>query len=310
VHISVHLDQGATTVDVEAKDVAGAQEILQRGRAIVQEGQQLEGIANFNAFHTQRLEKLRAPDGWLTLVGLLWLHEGENRVGASEQLRLPEGWPPRLGVFTRRGDRISFAAATDVPITLDGKSFAGGEIAVTAEGESDPLLIGARRLNVIRRGDRFGLRLRDPASPVRANFRDIPTYPPNAAWRLTARFERGPPGRTLDIQNVLGQVQAMASPGTAVFELAGQTYRLSPVMEDPQHLFFVFGDLTNADATYGAGRFLTTDLPRNGRVVLDFNQAINPPCAFTTYATCPIPPKENRLPIRVEAGELKIGEPH
>ncbi len=180
---------------------------------------------------------------------------------------------------------------------------------MTAEGESDPLLIGARRLTVIRRGDRLGLRLRDPASPVRANLRDIPTYPPSAAWRLTACFEPGPPGRTLDIQNVLGQVQATPSPGTAVFEIAGQTYRLSPVMDDPEHLFFVFGDLTNADSTYGAGRFLTTELPHDGRVTMDFNQATNPPCAFTAYATCPIPPKENRLPIRVEAGELRVEHP-
>jgi uncharacterized protein (DUF1684 family) len=141
---------------------------------------------------------------------------------------------------------------------------------------------------------------------VRAGFHDIPTYPPVAAWRVTARFEPAPPGAMLEVQNVLGQVQSTPSPGTAVFDIAGHTYRLTAVTDDPQHLFFVFGDLTNRDSTYGAGRFLSTELPQNGQVLLDFNQAVNPPCAFTGYATCPIPPKENRLPIRVEAGELRV----
>ena len=308
VHISVRFDQGATLVDLEAKDVEGAHEILARAMALAAQGRQIDEAASLSAFHAARLERLRAPDGWLTLVGLVWLQEGDNRVGSAEPVRLPAGWPARLGVFTRHGDRVSFTPASGVAIQHDGKAFVGGDSAVDAEGESEPLLIGVLRLSVIRRGDRFGLRLRDPASPVRTNLRDIPTYPPNAAWRLTARFEPSPPGHTLDVQNVLGQVMPTPSPGTAVFEVRGQTYRLSPVTDDPQHLFFVFGDLTNRDTTYGAGRFLTTELPQNGQVLLDFNQAVNPPCAFTAYATCPIPPTGNRLPLRVEAGELRVGE--
>ncbi len=239
---------------------------------------------------------------------MVWLNEGDNRVGSAEPVRLPAGWPASLGIFSRHGEQVSFAPAPGLSVERDGKAFAGGPIAVEGEGESAPLSFGRLRLTVIRRGERFGLRLRDPSSPVRANLRDIPAYPPNAAWRLMARFEPAPPGRTLDIQNVLGQVQATPSPGTAVFEVAGQTYRLSPVTDDPDHLFFVFGDQTNRDATYGAGRFLTTELPKDGVVILDFNKAVNPPCAFTAFATCPVPPKENRLPIRVEAGELRTGE--
>ena len=293
VHISVHFDRGATRVEIEARDVEGAKEILRRAIALAQQGRQLEEVASFNAFHARRLERLRAPDGWLTLVGLVWLQEGDNRVGLTEPVRLPEGWPAHLGTFTRHGDRVSFA---------------GKLIPLAPEGESDPLLFGPLRLTVIRRGDRVGLRLRDPGSPVRANLHDIPAFPPTTAWRLTARFEPAPAGRTLDIQNVLGQVQATPSPGTAVFDVGARTYRLTAVIDDPGHLFFVFGDLTNRDSTYGAGRFLTTELPQNGQVVLDFNQAINPPCAFTAFATCPIPPKENRLLVRVEAGELRAGE--
>ena len=277
VHISVRFDQGATLVNLEAKDVEGAHEVLARATALAAQGRAIEERTRFNTFHAQRLERLRAPDGWLTLVGLVWLQEGDNRVGSSEPVRLPAGWPARLGAFTRRLDRVSFTPSPGVAVQLDGKPFGGGDIAVEAEGESEPLLIGGLRLSVIRRGERFGLRLRDPASPVRTSFRDIPTYPPNAAWRLTARFEPGPPGHTLDVQNVLGQVMPTPSPGTAVFEVGGRTYRLSPVTDNPQHLFFVFGDATNRDATYGAGRFLTTGLPRNGQVVLDFNQAVESP---------------------------------
>jgi uncharacterized protein (DUF1684 family) len=265
--------------------------------------------ASFRAFHAARLEKLRAPDGWLTLVGLLWLEQGGNRVGSDEPVRLPAGWPAHLGTFTRRGSEVSFAPAADADVEWAGKPFGGGSIAVSAEEESEPLRVGERLLTVIRRGDRVGLRLRDPGSPVRASLRDIPAYPPRAVWRVTARFEAAPAGHTVMVTNVLGMAQSMASPGTAVFEIDGRTYRLSPVLDDPRHLFFVFGDLTNADATDGAGRFLTTDLPRDGRVVLDFNQAINPPCAFTAFATCPIPPRENRLAVRVEAGELRVAEP-
>jgi len=258
------------------------------------------------AFHTARLEKLRAPDGWLTLVGLIWLGEGESRVGSAEPLRLPERWPAKLGVFSRHGEQASFKPAPGVAVAYRRQPFAGGAIEIPEEGESDPLVVGDLRLTVIRRGDRLGLRLRDPASPARAALHDIPTYPADPQWRIVARFEPAPPGHVLPVENVLGMVQATPSPGIAIFRVEGKVYRLSPTMDDPDHLFFVFGDLTNRDSTDGTGRFLTTELPSDGLVVLDFNEAINPPCAFTPYATCPIPPKENRLPIRVEAGELRV----
>jgi len=154
-----------------------------------------------------------------------------------------------------------------------------------------------------------GLRVKDPQSPKRLGFHSIPSYPADARWRIEARWEPAPPGNVLAVPNILGTVDEMPSPGTAVFTVNGQEYRLTPVLEegDPR-LFFVFADSTNRTDTYGAGRFLYAEPPQQGRVVLDFNHAYNPPCAFTAYATCPLPPKQNRLPFAVPAGEKRTGD--
>lgn len=262
--------------------------------------------AETRAFHARRISTLTAPEGWLSVVGLLWLAEGENTVGAASDnaLRCPAGWPAHLGRFVRRGNAVSMIPLTE--LSRAGTPVAAGPIAVELEGESAMFEAARYRFSLIRRGDRVGLRLRDPGSPARTGWRDIPRYPPAAAWRIVARFEPAPPGQTLDVPNVLGMVQPLPCPGTVVFEIGGHSYRLSPVLTGDQGLFFVFGDGTNTDATYATGRFLVTDLPRDGTVVLDFNRAINPPCAFTHFATCPLPPKQNKLAVRIEAGEQRV----
>jgi uncharacterized protein len=273
--------------------------------ALLIAGSSFDVTASTRAFHTARRAQLEAPEGWLSVVGLLWLKEGENRVGADSgnDLICPAGWPASLGIFTRARDQVEITPR--VPLTVEGKPFTGGPIAVGDEGESARFASGPLRFNVIRRGDRVGLRLRDTGAPARAGLTEIPAYLPSAAWRVTARFEAADAGAVLPIQNVLGQMRDEPTPGSAVFTVGGQTYRLAATQDDDGSLFFVFGDATNGDTTYGAGRFLSASPPQQGVVILDFNQATNPPCAFTPFATCPVPPRGNRLSLRVEAGERR-----
>ncbi len=242
-----------------------------------------------------REARLKAEDGWLTVAGLFWLHDGANRFGrdASNDIVLPDG-PPHAGVFELHAGKVKAAAAN-------------GATREIAPDSDDFLAIGRLKLFVIRRGDRFGIRMKDPDSQARRDFHGIPYFPVDERWRMTARFVSEP--HKIPILNVLGQTEMSECPGYAVFRLDGHEYRLYPILEEPgaKELFYIFRDLTTGKETYPAGRFLYSDLPRDGRVTLDFNKAYNPPCAFTDFATCPLPPKENRLPVRIEAGEKKYG---
>jgi uncharacterized protein (DUF1684 family) len=237
---------------------------------------------------------LKANGGWLTVAGLFWLHDGANPFGkdASNEIALPDG-PARAGEFDLHGGKIT--------VTMDG---ATREV---AHDSADVVKVGRLSLLAIKRGDRYGIRLKDPESEYVHEFQGIEYFPASEPYRVTARFVAEP--RKIPILNVLGQTEDSECPGYAAFRLHGQEVRLYPILEEPdaKELFFIFRDLTTGKETYPAGRFLYSDLPKNGDVVLDFNKAYNPPCAFTPYATCPLPPKENHLPVRVEAGEKKYG---
>jgi uncharacterized protein len=201
----------------------------------------------------------------------------------------------------------------DGPAHAGSFRLANGEVTVTADGATcriapdskDRVHVGRLNMQVILRGGKFGVRLRDPESEGRRRFHGIESYPAAESWRLTARFVSEP--RKIPILNVLGQTEDSDCPGYAAFQIHGREYRMYPILEEPgaKELFYIFRDLTSGKETYGAGRFLYSALPENGHVVLDFNKAYNPPCAFTPYATCPLPPRENRLNVRVEAGEKK-----
>jgi len=262
------------------------------------------------AWEEGRLERLRAEDGWLTLVGLGWLKEGPNSAGSEgkSDVVFPEGAPARAGTFTRSGAAVSFQPAPGVAVTRAGQPFPGGALRTDQDGTAAPdvLQLGRFRFQVIARGQRLGVRIKDPDARARKEFKGIPTYPPSARWRVTARWEAANPPVQLAVPNVLGEVERSPSPGTAVFTIDGKEYRLTPVLEEGSpELFFIFADQTNRTETYGAGRFLYAEPPKGGTVVLDFNRAYNPPCAFSAFATCPLPPKQNRLALRVEAGEKR-----
>jgi uncharacterized protein len=263
------------------------------------------------AWHAQREKRLASEDGWLTLVALLWLKEGDNLAGSGDAATVvfPSKAPARLGTFHRSGSAVSFQPAPGVVVTRAGQPFLGGPLKSDADGDPDVLEAGGLRFFVIQRGDRMGLRVKDPDAPKRRDFRGIPTYAADPRWRIEARWEPAPPGNSIPVPNVLGTVDKMEAPGTAVFSVDGQEFRLAAVLEEGEtNLFFVFADATNRTETYGAGRFLYAQPPKAGRVVLDFNRAYNPPCAFSPYATCPLPPKQNRLPIPITAGEKRAGD--
>jgi uncharacterized protein (DUF1684 family) len=263
----------------------------------------LAGVALFAAtayqteiaqWRRQREEGLQRDGGWLTVAGLFWLHEGANPFGKDpgNEIVLPDG-AARAGVFELHHGKVTVKMS--------------GSTRELWPDSLDVAKVGRLSLFVIQRSDKFGIRLKDPDSPYRRQFKGIETYPAQEAYKVTAKWVVAP--RKIPILNVLGQTEAMDSPGFAVFTLHGQEYRLRPVLEtaDAKELFYIFRDQTSAKETYGAGRFLYSPMPADGRVVLDFNKAYNPPCAFTPYATCPLPPAENRLAVRIEAGEKKYG---
>ena len=262
------------------------------------------------AWQEGRLKRLQSEDGWLTLVGLGWLKEGVNSAGSDGKSAVvfPEGAPKEVGTFTRSGAKVTFQPAAGVSVSRQGKPFTGGPVRTDEEGRAEPdvLQVGRFRFQLIVRGERIGVRIKDPDARARREFKGVPTYPASPRWRIVARWEPANPPTEVAVPNVLGEVERSPSPGTAVFTVDGKEYRLTPVLEEGSpDLFFVFGDETNRTETYGAGRFLYADPARDGTVVLDFNRAYNPPCAFSAFATCPLPPKQNRLALRVEAGEKR-----
>ena len=263
--------------------------------------------AEIAKYRAARVAELTAPDGWLAVRGLFWLHEGANTAGSdpASDIKLPPRTPKRLGVFTLAAGQISFAAEPGVAVTADGKpitTFTFGR------GAESSIAISGVSLAAIRRGDKIGLRMRDPEDPNRRGFKGLKYFPLNPAYRLSAKFVPYEKPKQVPVPNVLGQLVSMESPGFVEFKIKGQPYRLEPVYETSRRedLFFIFKDLTSRTETYEAGRFLHTPLPQNGLVDLDFNRAYNPPCAFTEFATCPLPIKENQLNVRIPAGELRF----
>jgi uncharacterized protein (DUF1684 family) len=260
-------------------------------------------------WRADREARLEAEDGWLSVVGLFWLAEGENVCGsrAGSTVLLPKGAPEKAGAFLRRGSQVSVRIEPGVSASLGGKPLASAILRSDASGAADVVRLGSLSMSVIERGGQLGLRLKDNEGPGRKSFKGLSWFPVDPGYRAVARFVPGPPGATLEITNVLGQTQKLPTPGDVVFSIGGRELRLSPVLEEPdaRELFFIFRDETSARETYGAGRYLYAELPKDGTVVLDFNKAYSPPCAFTRYATCPLPPRRNRLAVRIEAGEKR-----
>jgi uncharacterized protein (DUF1684 family) len=254
-------------------------------------------------WRTEHQRKLAADYGWLTVVGLDWLKEGDNGVGAdpSSQVPLPPGSaPPHVAVISLHAGKVVLHPAVGIPLTLNGKP----ATETTLREDDDILAINHLKFYLIRRGDRAGIRLKDNDSQARKHFQGLSWYPVDPAWRIQAKFTPWPAPHSLVFHNTIGQEETDPSPGYVTFQKDGREFRLEPTLDEGK-LFFVLRDQTSGKTTYGASRFLYSEQAQNGTVLLDFNQAENPPCAFTAYATCPLPPPQNRLALAITAGEKK-----
>jgi len=260
----------------------------------------------FEAWRKDRVASLSKPDGWLSLAGLYWLNPGDNKFGSAESnpVRFPDKAPAQMGTFTLDYGKVHVSVLPDAKVTSDGAPVAQMDLISDQDGKPTILQMGSLSWYVIQRGDRFAIRIKDTDSPALQMFKGVPYYPYSEAWRFVATWEPYIPPKQVQVTNIVGQTFDQQCPGAYVFQKNGVTYRLEPTREENQ-LFLVFSDATTGRDTYGGGRFLYTSIPdmNTHKVVLDFNRAYNPPCAFTAWATCPLPMPQNKLAIRVEAGE-------
>lgn len=267
--------------------------------------------AEIGATRALREKRLASENGWLTLVALHWLTPGENAVGSDPAAPLAleaPGVPPKAGAFDLRPDgSVHLRVEPGAPVAVNGAPPSGVPLASDRDGKPDVVTVGRVRLTVISRGGRLAVRARDPESPRRTGFAGLDYFPVDPALRVEAKYERYEVLRAIEVPSAQGPPQKAFAPGLVRFTIAGVERTLEPTIESPADgtLFFVFSDATAGTSTYGAGRFLYAAKPKEGetRLVLDFNLAENPPCAFTPYATCPLPLPKNVLPVRIEAGE-------
>ncbi|HTX75990.1 MAG TPA: DUF1684 domain-containing protein [Terracidiphilus sp.] len=267
------------------------------------------------SWREQRERELVAPDGWLTLVGLDWLRPGFNSAGsaADNSIHIP-GAPEHVGIFTVSGKTLQLLAPTSgfpSGLTLDGKPARESTLSAD-ESRPSSLTWQSMTMIVLPRGGRYALRIKDSNAPARTGFRGLHWYAPDLHYSVVANWIPYNPPHTLKIPTIIGTTLDLPAPGVAEFTLGGKTLRLEPVLENPHDtsLFFILRDTTSQSTTYEAARFLRTVFPDHGlaqpgTLVLDFNQLYNPPCAYTPYATCPLPPPQNRLPVAIEAGEQR-----
>jgi uncharacterized protein len=255
----------------------------------------------------QREEQLLIDRGWLTVAGLFWLHEGENSIGSDPDntvVLAGDHIPPWAGHIVVDHGQIRLRTAPDVKVEHNGALRSDLLMQHDMTDQADYVTLGNYTLLILKRGTRYGVRLFDAANPARQNFPGLRWHPIDPALCINAHYEPHAPTETLTIDNVLGDSYTVNNPGAVYFTVDGHDCCLEAEGRGDK-LFFNFRDLTNGDTTYPAGRFLYTDVPVNGKVTLDFNQATNPYCAYTPFATCPLPPPQNRLPVRIEAGEMR-----
>jgi uncharacterized protein (DUF1684 family) len=272
-------------------------------------------IAEENAWRAQRDANLRKPDGWTSLIGLHWITLKAHYVGsgADNGIRLAKG-PAKMGLLQQEGDRLFFTPEKGVPLTIDGQPL-DKRVELHDDMSETPSVIGfddgKGQMTVIARDGKRALRVKHADAETRTGFAGLQYWPADPSWKIEGRFVPNPPGKTIQIADIIGSLNDEPNPGAVEFERDGKTWRIEALDEGDGSLFLVFADRTNGHGSYGAGRFLYADRPGpDGKIVLDFNQAYNPPCAFTPFATCPLPPPENRLDLAVTAGEKQYAGGH
>ena len=271
--------------------------------------------ADIEHWRAQRVAELTNETGWLSLVGLFWLSPGENTFGRAPSNTLVLDNPnlaATAGTFTLDSGKVTFTAKPGSGITHAGQPVSTLELVSDAKTSPTVVSSGPLRFFIIERTGKFAVRVRDLASPARRNFKGLQYFPIATDWVFDARFEPYQLQRHIKIVNILGQEEEKVSPGAVVFTRNGAEIRLDTVLDgtDAKDLFIMFADATSGHATYGAGRFLHAPFATNGRTVVDFNKAYNPPCAFNNFATCPLPPYQNRVKLEITAGEKTYAGGH
>ncbi len=260
-------------------------------------------VASFEKWKAEQLADLK--DNWLPLAGLYWLKPGANSFGsdAGNALVFPKG-PPHAGEFVLDGKDVGIRLLPQAHATIAGKELTAAKLDPDVSGHPTTVEMGSMQFRVIVRGERVGIRLKDTESASARNYHGMVFYPLDMNYRVTATWIPSTGNQTIDVPNVLGDVTSVPVADVVVFNIYGQEIRLTALGGDASKgLSFVFNDLTAKTHTYPGGRFLDTDAVADGKVILDFNRAYNPPCAVTPYATCPLAPKENRLNVAIPAGE-------
>ena len=269
-------------------------------------------IADWRA---KRLASLTSETGWLTPIALYWLKDGENSFGRASDRAFSlndAALAPDTGAFVLTDGRVRYVAHGSTAMTYLGKPVTSLDLVADVNEKPTEMIAGPLHFKLIERAGHLGIRVRDSVSPNRLQFKGLEYFPARADWHIQARFEPYVPEHHIPIVNILGMQEDMTSPGAIVFERDGRTWRLDAILEAPgdKELFVMFSDATSGKQTYGAGRFLYVALPAADRIEVDFNEAFNPPCAFTDFATCPLPPQQNQLTLVVDAGELKYERVH
>lgn len=272
-----------------------------------------EYLNEINNWHSKRIQNLKKENGWLNLIGLFWIKEGENTFGSdkSNDIIFPEGKADKfLGKVIKSDSVITTIVNKDVEILNNGKKVT--QVKMLSDISGNPTVLSHKTLRwfVIKRGDKYGIRLRDLEAELLRDFEGIDRFDVDDKWRIKGKFVKYETPKIIEIPTIIGTIEKEQSPGKIVFNFEGKEYKLLPVLAG-NSLFIVFADLTSGIETYGAGRFLYIDQPdEEGNVILDFNKAYNPPCAFTKFATCPLPPDENKIKLSIKAGEKKYGKGH
>lgn len=259
----------------------------------------------------EREDRFRNSErGWLGLVGLYWLRDGENRIGSdvTNDIVLPAGMPGYIGIVQYNNGVATFRAARGIPVYCNDKKVSLKTLVADIFEEADFLQVGDLTLVLLERADHHLIRVWNKHSETRKNFTGFNQYPVNPDYCIEAKYTAYDTPKLISIQDVLEIYHETPFQGYVTFKLEGEEHRLEAHMDEDEYMRLDFRDATNGDTTYIGGRFLVAEMPKDEKIVVDFNQAYNPPCAYTDYATCPLPPPENRLPIRIEAGEKAYRE--
>lgn len=271
-----------------------------------------EYISEVNEWHQKRIERLKEEDGWLTLAGLFWLKEGSNSFGSDKgnDIIFPDYAPDKIGIITLQDSIVSLSVNDGVEVMNHGNPIKQIELKNDLSEDPTILDLGTLQWYIIKRDDKYGIRLRDTQSPLRFSFKGINRYPINDDWRIEATYEAYDPPKTIKLPTQIGTIAEEKSNGAVVFAKDGEVYKIDAI-DTGRKLWLIFADETSGEETYGAGRYLYINKPDStGKTFVDFNYAYNPPCVFTKYATCAFPPKQNHLKLEITAGEKMWGELH